>query len=95
MGEGPDLTDDEWPVLLDTVVKTADGRGTVFCALKTKATLQTIDDAKRAQDLGAVGLQIDLPIFHHPTRTTWSATSHGHLGGDRRRHPRLQHVVVR
>ncbi len=68
MGQGPDLTDDEWPRLLDTVVRAADGRATVFCALKTKATRQTIDDAKRAQDLGAVGLQIDLPIFHHPTQ---------------------------
>ncbi len=68
MGEGPDLTDDEWPRLLDAVVKAAAGRATVFCALKTKATLQTIDDAKRAQDLGAVGLQIDLPIFHHPVQ---------------------------
>lgn len=68
MGEGPDLTDDEWPRLLETVVKAANGRATVFCALKTKATLQTIEDAKRAQDLGAVGLQIDLPIFHHPVQ---------------------------
>jgi len=68
MGEGPDLTDDEWPRLLDTVVKAARGRATIFCALKTKATLQTIEDAKRAQDLGAVGLQIDLPIFHHPVQ---------------------------
>src|SRR3990172_7403470 len=68
MGEGPDLTDEEWPRLLDTVVKAAGGRATVFAALKTKATLQTIDDARRAQDLGAVGLQIDLPIFPHPNQ---------------------------
>src|SRR5262249_29599197 len=25
-------------------------------------------DAKRAQDLGAIGVQIPLPIFHHPTQ---------------------------
>lgn len=68
MGEGPDLSDAEWPRLLDTVVKAADGRATIFCALKTKGTLETIEDAKRAQDLGAVGLQVDLPIFHHPTQ---------------------------
>jgi 4-hydroxy-tetrahydrodipicolinate synthase len=66
MGEGPDLTDEEWPRLLDTVVKASRGRATVFAALKTKATLQTIDDARQAQDLGALGLQIDLPVFHHP-----------------------------
>jgi 4-hydroxy-tetrahydrodipicolinate synthase len=68
MGEGPDLTDDEWPALLEAVARAAAGRATIFCALKTKATLQTIEDAKRAADLGAVGLQIDLPIFHHPTQ---------------------------
>ena len=68
MGEGPDLSDEEWPRLLQAVVKAADGRATIFCALKTKGTLETIEDAKRAQDLGAVGLQIDLPIFHHPTQ---------------------------
>lgn len=66
MGEGPDLNDDEWPQLLRTVVDAADGKAAVVCGLKTKNTLHTIDDAKRAQDLGAIGLQIDLPIFHHP-----------------------------
>jgi len=68
MGEGPDLSDVEWPRVLDAVVRTADGRRDGVCALKTKGTLETIEDAKRAQDLGAVGLQIDLPIFHHPTQ---------------------------
>jgi len=67
MGEGPDLSDDEWPHLLNTVVKAA-GDAVVLCGLKTKNTLHTIEDAKMAQDLGAVGLQIDLPIFHHPNQ---------------------------
>jgi 4-hydroxy-tetrahydrodipicolinate synthase len=68
MGEGPDLDDSEWPRLLQTVVSTANGRVPVVCGLRTKNTLHTIDDARRAQDLGAVALQIDLPIFHHPTQ---------------------------
>lgn len=68
MGEGPDLNDEEWPRLLDTVVKAAGDKAAVMCALKTKNTLHTIEDAKRAQDLGAIGLQIDLPIFHHPNQ---------------------------
>jgi 4-hydroxy-tetrahydrodipicolinate synthase len=68
MGEGPDLADDEWPGLLRTVVDAAGPDASVICALKPKNTLHTIDDAKRAQDLGAIGLQIDLPIFHHPTQ---------------------------
>lgn len=68
MGEGPDLDDSEWPKLLETVVNAANGRVPVVCGLRTKHTLHAIEDARRAQDLGAVGLQIDLPIFHHPTQ---------------------------
>ncbi len=68
MGEGPDLDDSEWPKLLDTVVNAANDRAPVVCGLRTKDTLHTIEDARRAQDLGAVALQIDLPIFHHPTQ---------------------------
>lgn len=65
MGEGPDLNDEEWPQVLRTVVDAAGSDGVVICGLKTKNTFHTIDDAKKAQDLGAVGLQIDLPVFHH------------------------------
>ena len=68
MGEGPDLDDREWPRLLETVVTAANGRVPVVCGLRTKNTLHTIEDARRARDLGADGLQIDLPIFHHPTQ---------------------------
>ena len=65
MGEGPDLSDGEWPHILRTVVNAAGPGKTVICGLKAKNTLHTIEDAKKAQDLGAVGLQIDLPFFHH------------------------------
>lgn len=68
MGEGPDLDDNEWPRLLETVVKASGDKAAIICALKTKDTLHTIEDAKRAQNLGAIGLQIDLPIFHHPVQ---------------------------
>jgi 4-hydroxy-tetrahydrodipicolinate synthase len=68
MGEGPDLSDDEWPHLLRTVVNAAGSNAVVMCGLKTKNTLHTIEDARKAQDLGAVGLQIDLPMFHHPNQ---------------------------
>ena len=67
-GEGPDLGDDEWPHLLRTVVNAAGSDAVIMCALKSKDTLHTIEDARRAQDLGAVGLQIDLPFFHHPNQ---------------------------
>ena len=68
MGEGPDLSDDEWPHLLRTVVNAAGSGAAIICGLKTKDTLYTIEDAKKAQDLGAIGLQIDLPLFHHPNQ---------------------------
>jgi 4-hydroxy-tetrahydrodipicolinate synthase len=68
MGEGPDLSDDEWPHLLRTVVNAAGPQYGIICAIKPKDTTKTIEDAKKAQDLGAVGLQIDLPFFHHPNQ---------------------------
>jgi 4-hydroxy-tetrahydrodipicolinate synthase len=68
IGEGPDLDDEEWPRLLRAVVKAADGKALVICGLKTKNTLHTIADAKKARDLGAVGVQVDLPFMHHPTQ---------------------------
>jgi 4-hydroxy-tetrahydrodipicolinate synthase len=68
MGEGPDIDDREWPDLLKTVVDAAGPDAAVICALKPNDTMHTIEDAKRAQDLGAIGLQIDLPIFHSPTQ---------------------------
>ena len=68
MGEGPMLDDDEWPLLLQTVVDAAGRDAYVICALKSKDTMHAIEDAKKAQDLGAIGLQIDPPIFHGPTQ---------------------------
>jgi len=67
-GEGPDLEDDEWPHVLRTVVNAAGADKVILCGLKPKDTLHTIEDAKKAQDLGAIGLQIDLPFFHHPNQ---------------------------
>ena len=67
-GEGPDMTDDEWHHLLRTTVNAAGPDAVVMCGLKAKSTMHTIEDAKIAQDLGAVGLQIDLPFFHHPNQ---------------------------
>ena len=72
MGEGPDINDDEWPKVLDTVVKAAGSDKIVLCALKSKNTLHTIEDAKKAQDLGALGLQIELPYNHHSNQDDFS-----------------------
>ena len=68
MGEGPMLTDDEWPFLLRSVVQAADGKAAIVCGLHYKDTKRTIDDAKRAQDMGAHGLQVCPPIFNLPSQ---------------------------
>lgn len=68
MGEGPLLRDSEWMHLLRTVVQAADGQATVACGLHYKDAKNSIEDAKRAQDLGAVCLQISPPIFNDPTQ---------------------------
>ena len=68
MGEGPMLKDDEWPLLLRTVVQAAEGRAAIVCGLHYKDTKRTIEDAKIAQDMGAIGLQICPPIFNLPSQ---------------------------
>ena len=68
IGEGPMLSDNEWPHLLRTVVKAVDGKATILCGLHYKDTKRTIEDAKRAQDLGAMALQVCPPIFNLPSQ---------------------------
>ena len=66
MGEGPMLRDDEWPALLRTTVQAADDKAAIVCGLGYKDTKRIIEDGKRAQDMGAIGLQVVPPIFNLP-----------------------------
>jgi 4-hydroxy-tetrahydrodipicolinate synthase len=68
MGEGPMLRDDEWPYLLRSVVQAADDKAAIVCGLHYKDTKRTIEDAKRAQDLGAHALQVCPPVFNLPSQ---------------------------
>ena len=68
MGEMPQLADDEWPPLVRTVVQAAGGRVPVMSCVHDKDTKRTIEDALKAQDLGAVGLQIAPPVSNHPNQ---------------------------
>lgn len=68
MGEGPMLSDDEWPALLRTVVQAAKGKAAIVCGIHYKDTKRAIEDSKQAQDLGAIGLQVSPPIFNIPTQ---------------------------
>ena len=56
MGEGPQLRDDEWPALIRTAVQAADGKVDVIAGTHCKDTKRTIEDSKKAEDLGAIGL---------------------------------------
>ena len=68
MGEGPMLSDNEWPALLRTTVQATKGKASVVCGLHYKDTKRTIEDAKIAQDMGANGLQVCPPIFNSPSQ---------------------------
>lgn len=67
-GEGPMLRDEEWPALLRTAVQATGGKSTIMCGLHYKDTVRTIEDAKKAQDMGAVALQVCPPIFNDPSQ---------------------------
>ena len=68
MGEGPMLRDDEWPYLLRTVVQAANDKAAIVCGLHYKDTKRTIEDALKAQDMGAHVLQVCPPIFNLPSQ---------------------------
>ncbi len=65
-GEGDRLRDWELPALVRTVVQASKGKAAVMSAIHHKDTVRAVEDAKRAQDLGAIGIQISPPIFNSP-----------------------------
>ena len=68
LGEGPMLREAEWPALLRTAVNAAGGKAPVMFGIHDKDTLWSIEQAKRAQDLGAVALQVTPPIYNIPSQ---------------------------
>ena len=68
MGELPSLTDDEWPLVVQTVVQAAKGRVPVMATVHGKDTKRSIYDALKAQELGAIGLQIVPHLENYPTQ---------------------------
>ena len=68
MGEFPQLRDDEWPPLIRTVVQAAKGKIHIIARSHYKHTKRTIEDSLRAQDLGAIALQIAPPAFNDPNQ---------------------------
>ena len=68
MGEFPQLRDDEWPPLIRTVVQAAKGKIDIIAGSHYKHTKRTIEDSLRAQDIGAIALQIAPPAFNDPNQ---------------------------
>ena len=65
-GEGEKLREAEGPALVRTVVQAAGGKAAIMGAIHHKDTVRAVEDAKRLQDLGVIGLQISPPIFNSP-----------------------------
>lgn len=68
MGEGFMLSDDEWPMLLRTAVQASGGKAAIMCGIHYKDTKRAIEHAKKAQDLGAIAVQVPPPLHHAPTQ---------------------------
>jgi len=66
--DDPDLSDEDRANIVRTTVDAAKGQAAVACGLPCRNTRRTIDDVKRAGDLGAIGVQIDLPFLKFPTQ---------------------------
>ena len=66
--EGPMLRETEWPALLRTAVNAAGARFPIMFGIHDKDTRWAIDQAKRAQDLGTVAIQVTPPIYNIPTQ---------------------------
>ncbi len=68
MGEGFMLDEDEWQMLVRTAVQAADGKAAIMCGIHYKDTKRAIEHARRAQDLGVIGVQVPPPMHHAPTQ---------------------------
>ena len=62
------LSDTEIPALLRTAVKAADGRATIMLGIHYKDTTRAIEEAKMAQDMGAISLHVTPHIWNMPTQ---------------------------
>ena len=68
MGEFQQLRDDEWPPLIRSVVQASKGKVDIIAGSQFKDTKRTIEDCKKATDLGAFGIQIAAPALNDPNQ---------------------------
>ena len=68
MGEVPQLRENEWINMLKTTVDAAEGKVDIIGGTHCKDTLRTIEDLKKAHDVGVVGMQVAPPLFNDPNQ---------------------------
>ena len=68
MGEVPQLRENEWINMLKTTVDAAEGKVDIIGGTHCKDTLRTIEDIKKAHDVGIVGMQVAPPLFNDPNQ---------------------------
>ncbi len=66
--ENPSYTWEEHFTIIDIVVKGAAGRLRVIAGCGTNSTTRSIDNIKRAKDLGADGAMVVTPYYNKPTQ---------------------------
>ncbi|MBM3325930.1 MAG: 4-hydroxy-tetrahydrodipicolinate synthase [Calditrichaeota bacterium] len=66
-GEAPALSQSEWEKVIETTVKTADGRIKVVPGVGTNNTQRTQENMRCAADLGADGALLVAPYYNKPT----------------------------
>lgn len=67
-GESPTLEDAEKQKLLSTVIATAAGRVKVIAGAGSNSTAKTIENCKKAQEIGADGLLVVAPYYNKPSQ---------------------------
>ena len=65
-GEAPTLSDGEQHAVLEAVLDAVGDRATVVAGVGTNDTAHTIDNARRAERLGAHGLLVVTPYYNKP-----------------------------
>ena len=68
-GEGATLTDDEQRRVIETVVRTSEGRVPVVAGCGSNDTRRTVEAARRAAEAGADALLVVSPYYNKPNRS--------------------------
>ncbi|MEZ4320059.1 MAG: 4-hydroxy-tetrahydrodipicolinate synthase [Myxococcota bacterium] len=65
-GETPTLTDDEWQTVVRTAVEVVNGRVPVTAGIGTNSTATSVENARKARELGADAGLLVFPYYNKP-----------------------------